>query len=295
MDQQKTRHPDETLIEALQHPRYEVIPVDGIEKDIAEYVPEEIRFTVTASPRKGIEPTIRLAGRLSRMGYRATPHLSARLIDDESHLKAILQSLSETGVNDVFVVAGDRDEPVGKFHDARQLLEAMSEIGHGFGELGITGYPESHPFISDETMIKAMHEKAPYATYIVSQLSFNPRTIAGWVQRVRDRGVDLPIEVGMPGAIDRLKLLRVSKNIGIGESARFLRKHHSRLLRLFLPGGYNPNHLVEELSPSLANPESKVRGFHIYTFNEVDKTEAWRWEELNRLGGSRVRRRKSPR
>jgi methylenetetrahydrofolate reductase (NADPH) len=87
----------------------------------------------------------------------------------------------------------------------------------------------------------------------------------------------------MPGSVSRQKLLRISRNIGLGESARFLKKQRSRLLRLFLPGGYSPDRLIRGLTPSLADPQNKVRGFHIYTFNEVEKTEAWRRKKLDRI------------
>jgi hypothetical protein len=40
------------------------------------------------------------------------------------------------------------------------------------------------------------------------------------------------------------------------------------------------------VSASLAHPERKVLGFHIYTFNEVGKTEAWRLEALERAGAT---------
>lgn len=274
------------LAEALKSPRYEVIPLEGIEDQVFEHVPEQVKITVTASPSKGLDPTLRVAGRLSEEGYRVVPHLSARLVHSETHLAEILHRLRESGIREAFVVAGDRDEPVGEFVGAQDLLKAMSRMDHGLEEIGITGYPESHPFISDEETIRAMHEKAPYAGYIVSQMCFDPRVIVSWVRRIRERGVRLPVEIGMPGPVDRLKLLRISASIGLGESARFLRKHHNRLLRLFVPGGYNPDHLVEGVMPSLGDPWSNIRGFHIYTFNEVYKTETWRRHELERLGAA---------
>jgi methylenetetrahydrofolate reductase (NADPH) len=58
-------------------------------------------------------------------------------------------------------------------------------------------------------------------------------------------------------------------------------------VRLLAPGGYNPDDLVEELAPHLGDPTSKVDGFHIYTFNEVEKTEAWRQEMLDRIEAER--------
>ena len=278
--------PGEALAEALRHPRYEVIPLGGTEEAVVESVPKDIRLTVTASPARGIGATLDLTERLAGHGFEVAPHLSARLIRDEVHLGEILERLREAGVRDAFVIAGDAEEPAGKFEGAARLLEAMAEVGHHFEEVGISGYPESHPIISDEATIQAMYDKAPYATYIVSQICFDANVISSWARWVKRRGVALPIYVGMPGHVNRQKLMRISASIGLGESARFLKKHRSRMLRMFLPGGYKPDRLIEALEPSLVDPESNVAGFHIYTFNEVRKTEEWRRASLERMGAA---------
>jgi len=276
--------PGEALAEALRYPRYEVIPLDGTEEAVVEHVPKGIELTVTASPARGIEATLDLAGRLAGHGFEVSPHLSARLIRDEAHLGEILERLREAGVRGVFVIAGDAPEPAGKFEGAARLLEAMAEVGHHFEEVGISGYPESHPIISDEATIQAMYDKAPYATYIVSQICFDADVISSWARWVKRRGVALPIYVGIPGNVSRQKLMRISASIGLGESARFLKKHRSRMLRMFLPGGYKPDRLIEALEPSLVDPDSNVAGFHVYTFNELRKTEGWRRAMLRRVG-----------
>lgn len=284
-DDRKAR---EAVAEALRRPRYEVIPLPGVEEQVVEHVPKEIKLTVTASPKKGVEGTLELVEKLSRRGFETAPHLSARLIRDEAHLADVLGRLHEWGVRDVFVVAGDAEEPAGKFAGAGELLSAMARLDHGLDEVGITGYPESHPFISDEDTIRAMYEKEPYATYIVSQMTFDTDVIADWARRVRARGVELPIYVGTPGAVSRQKLMRISAGIGLGESARFLKKYGNRFVRFFLPGGYNPDRLIRGLTPSFADPQSDIRGFHIYTFNEVGKTEAWRREKLRSIEAAKT-------
>jgi methylenetetrahydrofolate reductase (NADPH) len=266
----------------LRHPGYEVIPLQGTEEAVVEHVPRDIALTVTASPGKGTLATIELAERLAGHGFGVTPHLSARLIRDRTELGEILQRLHEAGIRRAFVVAGDVDEPAGEFEGAAGLLRTMSEIGHDLDEVGITGYPESHPKISDEMTIQAMYDKVPYATYIISQICFDAEVISDWARRVRSRGVRLPIRVGMPGYVNRQKLLRISASIGLGESARFLRRQRNWLLKMFLPGGYSPDRLIEGLKPGFADPESNIRGLHIYTFNEVQTTEAWRREMLER-------------
>jgi methylenetetrahydrofolate reductase (NADPH) len=265
-----------TAAELLSHPRYEVLPFGDVEEAVLEHVPTAVTLTVTVSPRKGIDHTLDVVERLTGHGYEVVPHLSARLVRDRGHLTEILARVDEIGARDVFVVAGDADQPAGEFAGAAQLLEAMADIGHRFADVGITGYPESHPFISDETTIRAMFEKARFATYIVSQICFDSTVTADWVQRVWDRGTRLPIHIGIPGAVPRTKLLRISRTIGIGASARFLNRHRGWVAHAIRPGGFSPDPLLAGLEPSLADPERKIAGFHIFTFNDLADTERWR-------------------
>lgn len=272
-----------SLAEVLRRPRYEVIPLPGIEEQVAEHVPKDITLTVTASPKKGLGATLETAGQLAESGFKVSPHLSARLVVDKWHLRDILQRMDEQGMREVFVIAGDAPVPAGEFTSAAELLVAMAEIGHGLDQIGITGYPESHPFISDEATVQAMNEKAPHATYITSQICFDPKVTSGWIKRVRGRGVDLPVYIGMPGVVKKQKLMRIAGSIGLGESARFLRKQRNVALRLLQPGGYKPDRLVDGLTPAIEDPWYGIRGFHIYTFNELRETEAWRRRMLQRI------------
>lgn len=272
-----------SLAGILRKPRYEVIPLPGIEEQVAEHVPRDVTLTVTASPKKGLEATLETAGRLAESGFRVSPHLSARLVSDGWHLQDILQRMNEQGMREAFVIAGDAAVPAGEFTSAAELLVAMAEIGHGLEEIGISGYPESHPLISDEATIQAMDEKAPYATYIASQICFDPKVTSAWIKRVRGRGVELPIYIGMPGVVKKQKLVRIAGSIGLGESARFLNKQRNVALRLLQPGGYRPDRLIEGLSSAIEDPWYGIQGFHIYTFNELRETEAWRLRMLRRL------------
>jgi methylenetetrahydrofolate reductase (NADPH) len=243
-----------------------------------------LTITVTSSPSRGIEATLELAERLAAAGYRVVPHLAARLLTGNRHLEEVLARIEALGAREVFVVAGDIDQAQGPFEGAAALLRTTAELGPRFEAIGITGYPESHAFISDDTTIQAMFEKAPYATYIVSQICFDAGVIGEWVHRVRDRGVELPIYVGLPGPNDPVKLLGLSRRIGLGESARFLRRHGSWIRRLTFPRGYNPSALLARLAPHLAAPENRIAGLHMFTFNELADSERWRRSEIRRLG-----------
>ena len=262
------------MIALLENPRYEILPLDGIEEKVLAHVPRDVKVTVTASPSRGLEPTLALAERLSGAGFAVVPHLSARLVRDDAHVEEIVARLHAADVREVFVPAGDAKEP-GPFTDAASLLRALAGR---FAEVGITGYPESHHLIDDDTTIQAMFEKAPMASYIVSQICFDPAVVDTWIARVRARGTHLPIWIGVPGVVDSARLLRISSKIGLGESARFLRAHRARLRRL--TGSFTPDDLIASLSAET------VAGLHFFTFNEVERTERWRREVLSRLSAA---------
>jgi methylenetetrahydrofolate reductase (NADPH) len=267
----------------LAAPRYEVFPTASVEQAVLDWVPRELTVTVTASPAKGLEPTLDLTERLTAHGYRAVPHLSARLVRDEAHLADIVARLRASGVADVFVPAGDADPPAGAFASALSLLERLAEMGRPFAGVGITGYPQSHPKIGDDVTIQAMWDKRHHATYLVSNLCFDPVTLRQWIRRVRGRGVTLPLFVGLAGPVERARLLRMAARAGVAESARFLAGHAEWLARLGAPGGYSPDRLLERAGTALGSPASAVAGLHLFTFNQVRQTEQWRRELLDRL------------
>jgi methylenetetrahydrofolate reductase (NADPH) len=271
------------LIAALQRPRYEILPIEGIEDQVFAHLPPGSKVTLTASPSKGLESTLAAAEALAPRDYAVVPHLSARLVRDRSHLEEIVARLRAVGIRDVFVVAGDARHAAGEYAGAADLLAAMGGLRDTFAGIGITGYPESHHFISDETTIEAMFAKAPMATYIVSQICFDAEVIATWIRRVRDRGTHLPIWIGVPGAVDTRKLLRTSLRIGLGDSVRFLRAQRGLVRRFLSPRRYTPTDILEQLTPTFADPAARVGGIHVYTFNELKETETWRRQLVDRL------------
>jgi methylenetetrahydrofolate reductase (NADPH) len=248
---------------------------------VLEHLATDVKVTVTASPRKGLEATLDLSERLSKAGYPVVPHLSARLVRDRAHLEEVLARLSAAGIHELFVPAGDATEP-GEFQGAAELLEAMGDSRTRFDRIGITGYPESHHLISDDETIRAMFAKADMATDIVSQLCFDPATIAWWIGAVRARGVRLPIWIGLPGCVDYAKLIRISMKIGMAESARFLSHQRGWISRL-LTKQFQPSKLLDGLAQIVEEPDAGVAGFHLYTFNEVGRTERWRRRTIDRL------------
>ena len=274
----------------LRSARYEVLPTPSVEEKVLEHLPHDRTVTVTASPAKGLDATLDLTERLATQGYAVVPHVAARMVRDRHQLAEICDRLTAAGVSEVFVPAGDKSPPEGDYDSALPMLEDLTSLGRPFAGVGITGYPESHPLISDDLTIQAMWEKRRHATSIVSNLVFDPAAVDSWLVRMRARGMNLPVWLGVPGPVERTKLLGMATKIGVGDSARFLVKHRGAMLRLAAPGGFTGERFLERCAPTLSRPDAGVAGLHVFTFNQVGETEEWRRSLLRRLEGVASRR-----
>lgn len=274
----------------LRAARYEVLPTPDVADKVLEHLPLDRVVTVTASPAKGLDATVELTEQLAAAGYAVVPHLAARMVRDRAHLAELCDRLTAAGVREVFVPAGDKSPPEGEYYAALPMLEDLSALGRPFAAVGITGYPETHPLISDDITIQAMWDKRAHATAIVSNLVFDPAAVDSWLLRMRARGMTLPVWLGLPGPVDRTKLLSMATKIGVGDSTRFLVKHKGAMLRLAAPGGFTGERFLEQCAPALARPDAGVIGLHLFTFNQVEQTEQWRRSLLDRLEGAGVRR-----
>jgi methylenetetrahydrofolate reductase (NADH) len=272
----------QSVVELLTHPRYEVIPLAGAEEAVLEHVPSEVTVTVTTSPKKGLDPTLDLVERIAAHGYRVVPHLAARHVRDRDHLAELVERIRVAGATDVLVMAGDAAEPAGDFDGALPLLAALADLGGPFEHVGMTGYPESHAFISDDVAMRSLLAKAEFSTYIVTQICFDSAVTLGWMDAVWERGIRLPIYVGLPGPVPRSKLLRVCERIGVGDSLRSLSAHENDADGAH-EDDFDPDPLAFGLDASLDGPQPNMAGFHVFTFNDLEGTERWRQGALGRL------------
>lgn len=271
--------------ELLTDPIFELIPMSNVMEQ-AGHLPASARVSVTASPQKTLDDSLDLAAELTHRGHRVIPHLSARMTQDMAHLERLLGRIADLGIRTVFVVGGD-PEPAGDFHDGLSLLSAMEEIGHEL-QIGVPCYPEGHPSIPDTALDQALTDKQRHAAWMTSQMCFDAGAVSGWLRRERSRGIRLPLVLGLPGAADRARLLRISTRIGVGRSLSFLRKNTGLLTAFVRPGGYDPADLLLGLGSDLADHRLDIVGCHIYTFNQCDTTEEWRQRILASLAEGAV-------
>lgn len=264
-------------------PKFELIPLsNALER--AGSLPPGATVTVTASPSHGIEATFDLAEDVAALGHEAIPHLSAHMIRDRAHLGDLLARMGDAGIRRAFVVGGDAKDP-GMYRDGLSLLRAMDELGHGLDEIGVPSYPDGHVDISDDELLAVLKEKQRYASYMTTQMCFDPAAIISWIAAMRAEGVTLPVHIGTPGVAELTKLMAISARIGVADSARYLRKNRKLVGGLLSPGRYGPDALLRGLAPAVVDPAARIEALHVFTFNQVVATVEWQRRMLESLDG----------
>src|SRR5689334_9713170 len=145
--------------------RFEVLPFTGIEEQAAA-LPRPIRLAVTCSPRHGPDRGVEVATRLCGSGHAVTVHVAARMVRDRAHLDSLLQGIADACVDDVFLIGGDAERPLGDYASAVHLLPVLAEHPRRPAKIGIAGYPEGHPKIAGDELEAALRNKSRLADYV---------------------------------------------------------------------------------------------------------------------------------
>jgi len=273
---------NEAMADAVRKAYVEIFPTSTIVDRLSVLEPGS-RVAVTCSPTKGMDETVAFSSTITGLGFKVIPHIAARAVRDRAHLRDIAEQLADLGIDIVFVPGGDGPKPAGPYSTAVELLRDLAEIGHRFRRIGIAAHPEGHPDASDADLLEALQLKQPLAHYLVTQMCFDTDRLAAWLRDIRERGIVLPVWLGIPGVSDRAALLRTSLRIGVGDSLRFLRKKSDVVGRLMRTKNYTPDELLGGIAPMLVDPEMNVRGFHVFCFNQVEPFETWRVKALEGL------------
>lgn len=257
---------------------YEIVPLKSLPTQLT-YLPANSRVSVTASPVKTLEETLDVCAELLDLGHRPVPHLAARMVEDADHTKAIAARCKSLGLSEIFCIGGDTEVP-GAYGDAMEFLRELLDVAAGdITAVGVGSYPDGHAFISTDVLRAALVEKqelfdeAGVDGHASTQMCFSTDTIRTWIETERANGLTLPVHLGIPGVVDRAKLLNMGMRLGVGASLRYLKKNRSGLIKLFSSTGYNPSTLIDPLAGDFER--LGITGLHTFTFNQVEATRDW--------------------
>jgi methylenetetrahydrofolate reductase (NADPH) len=209
------------------------------------------------------------------------PHLAARSLRDADQLDTLLAAYtSRAGVNEVLVIGGGVDQPVGAFANSMQVLETGLIQRHGIQNVGIAGHPEGSPDITQTEISEALAAKNALAKsdglnmYIETQFCFEAGIVLAWERDVRAAGNLLPIRIGIPGPATIKTLFRFAQISGIGPSMRFISKQARNVAKLMTV--QSPHLLLADLAEGMrSDKDCLIQHFHFYPFGGFAKTAAY--------------------
>ncbi|NGM85922.1 methylenetetrahydrofolate reductase [NAD(P)H] [Parapusillimonas sp. SGNA-6] len=237
-----------------------------------------VTFGAGGSTRSGTVETVKL---MRNLGCDAAPHLSC-IGSSKRVLGDILDSYRELGIKRIVALRGDMPSGMGgdagELHYARDLVAFIREHSGDWFHIEVAAYPEMHPQAgSAEADLNHFAEKVRAgADSAITQYFFNADAYYDFVERVRGKGLDIPIVPGIMPITNHAQLARFSTMCG-AEIPRWIR------LRLTDFGDDKASikafgiDVISRLSQDLL--DQGAPGLHFYTLNNADVTMAI-WKQL---------------
>ncbi|MFG1928795.1 methylenetetrahydrofolate reductase [Cryptosporangium sp. NPDC048952] len=243
-------------------------------------IPAGTRVNVTFLGNEDLQMRLSAARAVARWGFVPVPHISARRLASQAQLEEFLGALAESGVNEnVFTVAGDPAKPEGPYEDALAVIRSGLLEQHGVRHVSISGYPEGHPDIPGPSLWTSLEDKAAALREqslpgtIITQFGFDSDAVLTWVEAVRDRGIDLPIRIGVPGPAGVRRLMTYAARFGVGTSTSIAKKYGLSITNLMSTAG--PDKFLHALAGGYDPARHGVLKLHFYTFGGMKATSEW--------------------
>lgn len=223
----------------------------------------------------------RLAAALAvrKLGFEPMPHLSARRVTSLTELETFVQrAVAEAGVRHCFVIAGDQSTPMGPFSDSASLIETGVFERSGIQVVGVGGHPEGHPIMSAADRWDALERKCSsierrgMAPLIITQFAFDADIVLAWLAALRERGIEHPVRVGVPGPAGAAVLARYAALCGVSACASMWSKYGISIGKLF--GMAGPDRFVDRLASGLTDAHGEV-SLHFFPFGGIAQSVSW--------------------
>lgn len=247
-----------------------------IEKGTEVYIP--------FPPNGSWEETLEACRLLLKIGCRPVPHLPARRVRDREELINWSKSLEKANVRHVMLIAGDISDQDVYFKDSLDVLQTKILATHGIRRVGVTVYPDGHPFIATHALESALHRKSDIASrdgftlHAVSQFGFDASPLVNWLAKSNDSGLHVPLSVGVAGPTQMKTLIRFAAKCGVKHSVKGLFAKPS-VLRVL--GQWDPLQVLLPVAERLASaPDIQVENAHVFTFGGLRRVLEWREQQL---------------
>jgi len=243
-------------------------------------IPPGTRINVTFLENEDGRMRLDAVKAVKRFGYVPVPHISARRLRSQEQLEEYPSALAaQDACQNVLVIAGDPTEPLGPFDDALAVINSGLLQHYGARNIGVGGYPEGHPAIGESALWSALEakdaalKKLGLPGVVITQFGFDVDPVLKWLEAVRERGIDMPVRVGVPGPAGVRRLLSYAARFGVGTSTGIAKKYGFSITNLM--GTAGPDKFIRALDEGLDPERHGEVKLHFYTFGGLRATSEW--------------------
>jgi methylenetetrahydrofolate reductase (NADPH) len=247
--------------------------------DVAALLPANTCVYIPSLPGLPLARTLEAVAAIRAAGLDPVPHVSARRILNGEEFRSFLKdAVTRYGVHRVLLLGGDEPRPKGPFNDSLEILESRLLADSGIREIGVAGYPEGHPRISNLTESferkRRLAREQGLGLYVVTQFSFAPNRVVEYCAALARSAPEVSIYAGIAGPTDAAALARYAQRCGVSVSLRALRTLGSGIARL-VTNADPREQLIALARYSLSREPSNLVGVHLYSFGGVVNTASW--------------------
>ena len=246
----------------------------------AGVIPAGTRIHITFLDNEDLAMRVNAAAAVRRLGFTPVPHISARRLRSQAELEEFLTALRAVDATEtVFAVGGDPPVPLGPYEDSLALIDSGLLQQYGVKHVSIGGYPDGHPDIPADVLWAALEQKSAALAKlqlpgaVLTQVEFDADRVLSWLAEVRQRGVELPVRVGVPGPTSIKGLLGFASRLGISTSHTIARRYGFSMTNLL--GKAGPEAFLRGLEDGLDPAAHGVVLLHFYTFGGFKGTAEW--------------------
>ena len=248
-------------------------------ENLSDLIPSGTLIYIAHIEGTPIDEMVKTARKINDQGYTTMPHFPARIIKDKNTLKDwILKYQNEANVYNALLLGGGGNKPYGEYDSSIQLIESELFDLAGFKKLYIAGHPEGNKDIDPDGSTKNVDEALSWKNKfkdrtdadmaITTQFCFDSKTVINWANDIKDKGIDIPVHIGIAGPAKLQTLLKYSLECGVGASIKILQKRAMDLKKLLLP--YRPTSILTELAEYKSdNPNFNIEKVHFFPLGGV--------------------------
>jgi methylenetetrahydrofolate reductase (NADPH) len=253
---------------------------EAIIGELVGVLPKGITVYVAHTPKASLDDVVRVAIKVQQLGFRASPHIIARRLESEQALRAALGELTQAGVEQVLLVAGDREQPV-RYTSTLEVIDTGAIEQSGIKVASVAGHPEGHRHAGPPTLLAALRHKQAWGersgvkVQIATQFSFDADVNCKWAKQLEADGITLPISIGVAGPTPITKLVKFAVACGVGASLNKVMGNLSAMANLARMA-VGPDQMFTAMVRGCEQyGVTRIVRPHLYAFGGVLTTSKW--------------------